>query len=58
MSEKYTVQIEYDEETGDQVIPLPEKLLLDLNWFPGDIIVWEANNDGSFTLSKKEFENA
>ena len=51
MNKSYVVSIQYDEETGDQVIPLPEELLLELNWLPGDTIIWKPQDDGSFILS-------
>ena len=58
MNKSYVVSIQYDEETGDQVIPLPEELLLELNWLPGDTIIWKPQEDGSFILSKQEIDNA
>lgn len=54
MSKKFTVTVEYDEELGDYVLPFPDELILDLDWHNGDVIQWIDNNDGSWTLKKKE----
>ena len=53
MNKTYTVAIEKDPETGELVLPFPQELLEELEWHPGDTLVWDARNDGSFVLSKK-----
>jgi len=48
----WTVSIEEDPETGDWVLPLPDRLLELQGWEEGDILEWTDNNDGTFTLKK------
>lgn len=47
----YTVTIEVDEE-GELVLPILDNVLNDLGWKAGDIVSWEPNWDGSFTVTK------
>ena len=54
----YTIKVEFDEESGDYVLPFPDELILELDWKSGDVIQWIDNKDGSWTLSKKEEKNA
>ena len=49
----FTVIVEEDPETGDLILPFPEGLCDQLGWEIDDILNWEPNDDGSFTLSKK-----
>ena len=34
------------------VITIPQELLTELNWEPGDEVEWIDNQDGSFTVKK------
>ena len=34
------------------VITIPQELLAELNWEPGDEVEWIDNQDGSFTVKK------
>ena len=54
----YTARIEYDEQLDDYILPLPDVLITQLNWRPGDSIEWIDNKDGTWTICKKEKENA
>lgn len=47
------VEVEEDED-GELVLPLPEYLLKEVGWYPGDVLQWIDNKDGSWTLTKKE----
>lgn len=49
-----TVYVQYDEVTGDYVLPLPEDMCADLGWTTGDTLVWNLNDDGTIMLTKKE----
>lgn len=51
---KYTVKLEEDPESGDLIMPFPEGMLAELGWKEGDTLDWKDNNDGSFSLTKKE----
>ncbi len=46
------VKLDQD-ENGDLLLPLSEELLKSVGWKLGDIIVWNENKDGTFTLTKK-----
>lgn len=51
------VKVEYDINTGDYYIPIPEEFystLTELGWNPGDDIEWIENGNGSYTLKKVE----
>jgi len=60
MSDKnYVVRIQYDVREGDFYIPLPEEMLndiADLGWTVDDYLELIDNNDGTFTIKKKEQE--
>ena len=53
---KYSVNIEQDDETGELLLPLPEQLLAKLGWEAGDTLKWDVQKDGSILLSKVETE--
>ena len=46
------VKLDQD-ENGDLLLPLSEELLKSVGWKLGDIIIWNENKDGTFTLTKK-----
>ena len=50
----YIVTLEKDPETGDLILPLPEKLLKETGWKTGDTLDWNDNGDGTFSMTKKE----
>ena len=52
----YIVTIEKDPETGDLILPLPDKLLKEAGWKTGDTLDWKDNGDGTFSMTKKETE--
>ena len=41
------------DENGDLLLPLSEEVLKSVGWKVGDIIIWNENKDGTFTLTKK-----
>ena len=49
----FTQKVQYDSETGDYYIPLPDALFDDLGWKIGDDLNWHDNGDGSFVISKR-----
>ena len=57
-NQRYTVVLEFDEESGECILPLPDEIISELNWKSGDAIQWIDNKDGSWTLRKKEENNA
>jgi hypothetical protein len=57
MSKVYTVPV-IDMDDNDVGIELPDELMEDMGWQPGDEIVWTDNGDGSWTLTVKRGEDA
>jgi hypothetical protein len=59
MSNTFTVQIQYDVREGDFYIPLPDEMLphiTNLGWTVDSVLEWNENEDGTFTIKKKEQE--
>lgn len=50
-NETNTWTVTVDEEG---ILVLPNELLNHLDWKEGDILDWEDNEDGSFTLTKSQ----
>jgi hypothetical protein len=51
---RWTVKVEEDPKTGDLVLPFSPDMLAQVGWDFGDIIQWKDNNNGSWTLTKKD----
>lgn len=54
MGKVYTVQLDYDNETGEVILPLSDEMVLEAGWNLGDQIEWIDNHDGSWTMRKVE----
>lgn len=54
MSERYILEIQEDPATKDLILEFPDSLMESAGWKIGDTIEWIDNNDGSWTLKKKE----
>ena len=52
----YLVTLETDSETGDLILPLPEKLMEETGWKTGDTLDWKDNGDGTFSMTKQKTE--
>ena len=52
----YLVTLETDSETGDLILPLPEKLMKETGWKTGDTLDWKDNGDGTFSMTKQKTE--
>ena len=50
----YIVKLEKDPETGDLILPLPEKLMEETGWKTGDTLNFDDNGDGTYSMTKKE----
>jgi bifunctional DNA-binding transcriptional regulator/antitoxin component of YhaV-PrlF toxin-antitoxin module len=55
-SEIWTVKVEED-QFGDLILPLPTDMLEELGWKEGDTLNWIDNENGSYTLSKVQFDS-
>ena len=51
---RWIVTIEEDPDTKELVIPFSPDMLAQVGWDFGDIILGKDNQNGSFTLTKKE----
>jgi hypothetical protein len=49
---KWTVTLEEDPETGDLIMPFPPELLAQVGWDYGDVLQWTEAEHGAFVLSK------
>lgn len=49
------VTLEQDAE-GNLVLPISDEMMAELGWKIGDTINWNDNEDGSWTMSKRETE--
>jgi len=58
MSNKWTITLEEDPETGDLIMPFTPDMLRQVGWDIGDTLIWENLHNGSWSLTKKEDENA
>ena len=47
-----TVTLQEDPLTGDLYFQLPEDVVLELGWGPGDTIEWTEIENGAWTLKK------
>jgi hypothetical protein len=51
----FTLDVQHD-DAGEAYIEFPQETMAGLGWKEGDTVVWADNNDGSFTLTKKNTE--
>jgi hypothetical protein len=51
---KYTVALEEDPTTGDLILPFTDEMLDQVGWKEGDTIEWINNENGSYSLVKKD----
>jgi len=51
---KFILDVQEDKESGDYFIEFPPEAINHLGWKEGDMVLWDDNYDGSFTLTKKE----
>lgn len=54
MNNPHIVTLQEDPETGDLILPFPEGMLEEMGWNIGDMLDWKVNDNGTFTLTKKE----
>lgn len=52
MTKSWTVTVEQDGE--DLILPLPEDMLKEVGWITGDVLQWHDNNDGTWSIMKKQ----
>ena len=50
---KYVVTV-VEDDNGNLVLPFTDQILEEVGWTEGDTLQWKDNDDGSFSLTKKE----
>jgi hypothetical protein len=45
---------EADDGSGDLIMPFPDEFLKEAGWVEGDILEWIDNENGSYSLRKRE----
>jgi hypothetical protein len=45
---------EADDGSGDLIMPFPDDFLKEAGWVEGDILEWIDNENGSYSLRKRE----
>lgn len=53
-TKRWVLPVEEDPETKELIITFTPDMLAQVGWDFGDVITWSDNNNGSFTLTKKE----
>lgn len=54
MSKKEYHTVTHKDSDGNMYVELPSALLNQMGWATGDTLEWADNNDGTFTITKKE----
>ena len=52
-SNRWTVTLEEDADTGDLIMPIPQEVLDLQGWGEGDTLEWTDRGNGSWQLQKK-----
>lgn len=50
---RYVLDVQYNAETDEHYIQLPEDVTQSLDWKEGDVLKWDVKEDGTIILSKK-----
>ena len=51
---EWVVTVQENGKTKELYLEFPPDAINQVGWDEGDTIIWEDNNNGSFTLTKKE----
>ena len=54
MTNRWTLDIKEDPETGDAILEFPPDLLESAGWKEGDSLTWTDLGNGSWSLTKKQ----
>ena len=58
VEEMSTLVVQEDPDTGELYIELPDRILKQLGWKPGDTVEWREENNGiMWTIAKKNSED-
>lgn len=50
----WVIEVQEDMDTGDCIIEFPPDMLEETGWKEGDVLEWQDNKDGSYTMIKKQ----
>lgn len=53
MTNKWTLEVQEDPETGDAIIEFPPELMEQAGWKEGDNLTWRDLGNGSWSLTKQ-----
>lgn len=54
MSTTYTVELESDPNDPESLLlTLPDEVLARAGWAPGDVLIWDLQENGTISLTKK-----
>jgi len=56
MSKRFVVPVEVD-ENDECYITFPDEVMEDLGWYPGMMVEWSEEIDGSLVVKKSEEQN-
>jgi hypothetical protein len=54
MTNKWTLEVQEDPETGDAILQFPDELMEQAGWKEGDSLTWKDLGNGSWSLTKQE----
>lgn len=54
MTTVFTTEVKYNADEDDYYIEFKDEVISELGWNTGDTLEWIDNQDGSFTLRKKD----
>jgi bifunctional DNA-binding transcriptional regulator/antitoxin component of YhaV-PrlF toxin-antitoxin module len=50
---KYWIETVQEDENGEFVLPLPQEMLEEVGWKPGDNLEWIDQGDGTWEIRRK-----
>jgi hypothetical protein len=53
----WTLDVKYDDKSGDTYLQLPDDMMKEAGWNLGDDIEWIDNHNGTWTMKKIEKDN-
>jgi len=53
-SKHWTIDVQEDPESGELFLQIPDEALQIAGWDVGDVIEWNDNQDGTWSLIKKK----
>ena len=54
MTNKWTLEVQEDPDTGDAILEFPPELMEQAGWREGDNLTWKDLGNGSWSLTKQQ----